>query len=76
MKTKKILLAIVLCLFTCGMVWADGDPEGVPSDPTTEPDENAVTSIPLDGGVSLLIAAGVAYGAKKYREHKKQTDNI
>ncbi len=71
MKTKKILLAIVLCLFTCGMVWADnsvGDP--------TVPDENAVTSIPLDGGVSLLIAAGVAYGAKKYREHKKQTDNI
>ena len=70
MKTKKILLAIILCLFTCGMVWADvWDPiDG-------DVDENAVTSIPLDGGVSLLIAAGVAYGAKKYREHKKQTDN-
>ena len=27
--------------------------------------------IPLDGGVSMLIAAGVAYGAKKYRDYKK-----
>ena len=29
---------------------------------------------PIDGGVSLLLAAGAAYGVKKYREHKKKQD--
>jgi hypothetical protein len=26
---------------------------------------------PIDGGLSLLIAAGTAYGVKKYREGRK-----
>lgn len=26
---------------------------------------------PIDGGLSVLLAAGAAYGVKKYREHKK-----
>lgn len=26
---------------------------------------------PIDGGASILAAAGVAYGIKKYRDHKK-----
>lgn len=30
---------------------------------------------PIDGGLSLLIAAGAAYGVKKYREHKKQQEH-
>jgi hypothetical protein len=28
--------------------------------------------VPIDGGLSLLIAAGVGYGAKKYRDSRKQ----
>ena len=28
--------------------------------------------VPIDGGLSLLVAAGAAYGVKKYREHKKK----
>lgn len=27
--------------------------------------------IPIDGGVSLLLAAGAAYGIKKVRDNKK-----
>ncbi len=27
--------------------------------------------VPLDGGVSALIVAGVAYGVKKYRDYRK-----
>ena len=27
---------------------------------------------PIDGGLSVLIAAGAAYGVKKYRDHKKK----
>ena len=33
------------------------------------PDPN---DAPIDGGLSLLIAAGAAYGLKKYKEHKKK----
>ena len=27
--------------------------------------------VPVDGGLSLLVAAGVGYGAKKIREKRK-----
>ena len=30
--------------------------------------------VPIDGGLSLLVAAGAAYGVKKYREHKKKNN--
>jgi hypothetical protein len=29
---------------------------------------------PIDGGLSILLAAGTAYGVKKYREHKKKSN--
>jgi len=29
---------------------------------------------PIDGGLSLLIAAGVGYGVKKYRDKKKSVE--
>ncbi len=28
--------------------------------------------VPIDGGLSLLVAAGVGYGAKKIREKRKK----
>lgn len=30
--------------------------------------------VPIDGGLSLLVAAGAAYGVKKYREHRKKNN--
>ena len=35
-------------------------------DPLTDP-----LCVPLDGGLSLLIAAGIGYGIKKARDNKK-----
>ena len=32
----------------------------------------AGTSAPIDGGVSLLIAAGIGYGIKKVRDERKR----
>jgi hypothetical protein len=29
--------------------------------------------VPIDGGLSLLVAAGVGYGAKKLKEKRKST---
>jgi len=31
--------------------------------------------IPIDGGLSILIAAGVAYGVKKIRDERKKNSN-
>ena len=30
-----------------------------------------VDDVPIDGGLSLLVAAGVGYGAKKLKERRK-----
>ena len=37
-----------------------------PGDPGDDPD------VPIDGGVSLLVAAGAGYGIKRYRDSRKQ----
>ena len=31
---------------------------------------------PIDGGLSLLVAAGVGYGYKKYKDNKKKNTII
>ena len=32
-----------------------------------------VDDVPIDGGLSLLVAAGVGYGAKKLKEKRKKS---
>ena len=51
-------LALIIILLVPTLAIAQGDPGGDPG-------------VPFDGGASLLVAAGVAYGVKKYRERKK-----
>jgi len=34
-------------------------------------DAGADVDLPIDGGLSLLVAAGVGYGAKKLKENRK-----
>jgi len=34
--------------------------------------DDDVNDIPVDGGLSLLVAAGVGYGAKKLKEKRKK----
>ncbi|HQW85160.1 MAG TPA: hypothetical protein PK987_11880 [Ferruginibacter sp.] len=53
-----VILLLVLLIPT--IVFAQGPPD--PND------------IPIDGGLSLLLAAGAAYGAKKYRDYKKHAE--
>jgi hypothetical protein len=42
---------------------------GNPDDPGGDPDA------PIDGGVGLLVAAGVVYGAKKINDERKKKLN-
>ena len=38
---------------------------------STGPVPSTATAVPLDGGVSLLLAGGVAYGIKRLRNRRK-----
>ena len=38
-----------------------------------DPGNNGGNNVPLDGGLSLLAAAGIGYAAKRYTASKKET---
>jgi hypothetical protein len=59
----SILTIILICIMFPTIGFAQGDPGCDPLDPLC----------PIDGGVSLLIAAGIGLGAKKaYQERNKK----
>ena len=39
---------------------------------STGPVPSTVTAVPLDGGVSLLLAGGIVYGIKRLRNRRKK----
>lgn len=63
MKTMYLfLLTIAIVLLTTGMALAQGNPPPLPFAPT---------QAPIDGGLSLLAAAGGAYAVKKLRDKRR-----
>lgn len=63
MRTRKI---IAICSFMIAFIL----PLGLmaqPGDPGPDPDPQ----VPIDGGLSLLVAAGVGYAAKRAHDKKK-----
>ena len=70
MKTKYIILPVVLLaiiMISPMMALAIGGPDSLPGSPD---------SAPIDGGLSLLVAAGVGYGAKKVRAKRNKQKEI
>lgn len=71
-KTFYKALALAFFLFACNIFTFaqcdDPDDPGTPNgcDPTD------IDDVPIDGGASVLIAAGVAYGLKKAYDKRKQ----
>ncbi len=61
MKNKFYLLTAVLMIIITAIPFF-----ALAQDPGGGPD------VPIDGGLTVLIAAGAAYGIKKYRDHKKK----
>ena len=45
----------------------------VPFVAMADEDPGPCPDCPIDGGLSVLLAAGVGYGVKKYREAKKKS---
>ena len=62
---RLILTAAGICLLAGSLVPALGQPG------SGGPQPEAPTAVPIDGGASLLLAAGAAYGLKRLREAKR-----
>ncbi len=62
-KTGQIIKVIYLLLV---FVSISGILHSQPTDPGSDPD------VPIDGGISLLLAAGVGYGIKELRAKKQK----
>ena len=60
---ETLIIILVFLLFP-SILHADDLSSGFPDNPDA----------PIDGGLSLLVAAGVGYGVKKLREKKQQKD--
>lgn len=61
-KKPALLMMVFLLTFTTGVM---AQPDGNGEDPPPN-------DIPIDGGLSLLLAAGVGYGIKKVRDSRRQ----
>ena len=61
MKVRTLLTAVILI---CALSYAPSL--------QAQPDPGGDPDVPIDGGVSLLVAAGVAYGAKKAYDKRKK----
>lgn len=62
---KKSILLHTLCGTLCCMLFTAGAALAQPG--SGGPAPGAVTSVPIDGGASLLLVAGAAYGLKRLR---------
>ncbi len=66
MKKKTIVSIIIVGMLFCMPLLSSAQPG-----PGGDPD------VPIDGGLSLLLAAGVSYVAKKgYDKRKKNTSDV
>jgi hypothetical protein len=62
---KGILSTVVILIVGCCLpMFVQAQ---LPCDPAIDP-----ACVPIDGGLSLLIAAGVGYGIKKVRDNRKK----
>ena len=69
MKIKHCVTALLLmAIINCTPVVVHAQDIGDPDDPL-----DTDTHVPIDGGVTILVAAGVVYGLKKKYEQKKQS---
>ena len=56
---------------------APGRSGTVPGNSGNAPGHNkeSKSGVPIDGGASILLAAGAAYGLKKMRDHRNRSKN-
>ena len=71
----SILLTVVMCAMSQGTTPGDGDGNGGTLDDGIDPGTGQPPppggAVPVDGGLGLLLAAGIGYGAKKAYDYRK-----
>jgi hypothetical protein len=67
-KNRILQMVFIFAIALMPLLGQGQDPNGVP-DPGNGGGNPDAGSVPIDGGLSLLLAAGVGYGAKKLRSH-------
>lgn len=74
-KIFPILIVSAIFFFSNQEIKAGGPPMGPPGPPMGPPPcwPPPCSAIPIDGGISFLIAAGVALAGKKFYDFKKST---
>lgn len=69
-RTALVAILLVLCSVYDLSAQATGPCD--PFDPQPGCEDYNPDNVPIDGGASLLVAAGVAYGLKKVYDKRKQ----
>ena len=64
------ILLLIIIVMVLPLMGISQDPPGPGDTGGGNPDDAG--SVPIDGGLSLVIAAGVGYGAKKIRDYNKK----
>jgi len=64
---RTFFLVGLAFFYNTSVIAQDPDPDPGCPPPCQDPD------LPIDGGASILIAAGVAYGLKKVHDKRKQS---
>ena len=67
---RLVVAAAGVCLLAGSLTPVLAQPGSGGPGPTVDP-----TATPLDGGASLLLAAGAAYGLKRLRKNKRTAEN-
>lgn len=65
MKNLRLMLSIAFFIASTTIGFSQG----------TGGDDPDFPDIPLDGGLSILLAAGALYGGKKVRDYRKKGQN-
>ena len=66
---KKIKILFAVCAIFFPVLLMAQDPGGFDDDVTDNP-------VPFDGGVSILVAAGIGYGIKKARDTRRKAQEF
>jgi hypothetical protein len=71
MRILKFILTIAIVLFANQLLFS-----APPPPPAGSPGCWPPPCVPVDGGITFLIAAGAAYGAKKLYNSRKKSSKI
>lgn len=79
MKNQYIIIAVITLVFISFAFPSSAQLQApqisLPRVPSVFDNPPSLPAAPIDGGLSLLIAAGAGYGMKKLKERKNKQEN-